>query len=884
MNRGNGSEFSGGAGEGAHPSNDETEESKVNKPRTTRWVGIGGISGLLFVLVVLVSFTTASAQPLSDKPPRSEGAAGTSAPARLIEKAQKEGNVRVIVGLRTDFTPEEQLSGALAKDQREAIESAGAGLKQELAGTGYITLREYETVPYLALRLTPEALREVQDSPRTTTLQEDVAVPAALAQSSTIVQAPAMWEHDLSGAGKTIAVLDTGVDRFHPFLGGRVVEEACYSSNSNCPNGQKTQTGWDSAAPCTYAPKGCRHGTHVAGIAAGRGSDFSGVAPMANIMAVQVFSRHTGSACDSAGESPCTLTSVSDQIAGLERVYQLRNSRTFASVNMSFGAGRYTGRCDSDSRKAIIDNLRAAGIATVIASGNNGYTDAVNAPACITSAIAVGNTTKRDTVAVDSNMSRNVDLLAPGSDITSSVPGGGFASLSGTSMAAPHVAGAFALLAGRDPFDDVTSNLSDLQDKGKLVLDTRAGATAGGYRINIADAARVRLANDSFGSPKALSGATIGIDGINVAATRESGEPDHLPLSGSLGENSVWYSWTAPLSGPVTIDTCTSSFDTALAAYTGSAVGSLSQIASNDDACNVPNHRGSKIAFDAVAGTEYRIAVAGVEGGLAPGEGTFTLNVGYAPSTNDDFSGARALSGNSATVGGTTLAATREFSEPDHYTTTSDGFWWYGEHSVWYSWTAPFSGPVEMNTCQANIDSILAVYTGSDISALNRVADDRNSCPDVYGSKVAFNATAGTTYRIAVADTGAEESENTFTLRIIDRTPPGVTGTTPANDATGVLVGANVRATFSEAMRAGTINANTFKLRRAGTTTNVAAAVGYDPATRRATLDPDANLRVGATYVATLTTGAEDVADNGLDQDPNTAGNQPKSWRFQVKR
>jgi hypothetical protein len=215
---------------------------------------------------------------------------------------------------------------------------------------------------------------------------------------------------------------------------------------------------------------------------------------------------------------------------------------------------------------------------------------------------------------------------------------------------------------------------------------------------------------------------------------------------------------------------------------------------------------------------------------------------------------------------------------------TSDGFWWIGEHSVWYSWTAPSSGQVEMNTCQTNIDSILAVYTGSDISNLGRVADDRNSCPEVYGSKVTFNATAGTTYRISVADTGAENSEDTFTLKVIDRTPPSVASTSPANNATGVLRGADVTATFSEAMQASTINTTTFRLSKAGTTTNVAAAVSYDPATKRATLDPDANLRAGATYVATVTTGTMDQSGNQLDQDSSTAGNQSKSWQFTVKR
>jgi hypothetical protein len=335
------------------------------------------------------------------------------------------------------------------------------------------------------------------------------------------------------------------------------------------------------------------------------------------------------------------------------------------------------------------------------------------------------------------------------------------------------------------------------------------------------------------------------------------------------------------------MDTCQSSFDTVLAVYTGSAIGSLSQVASNDDGCGAFNRQGSKLSFDAVAGTTYRIAVSGFYG---TSEGTFTLDAPHDPPSNDYFSGAQTLSGNSATVAGTTLSATREFGEPDHYASTPDGFWFYGEHSVWYSWTAPSSGQVEMNTCQANIDSILAVYTGSDMSTLSRVADDRNSCPEVYGSKVTFNATAGTTYKIAVADTGAENSEGAFTLEVIDRTspidstPPSVTGTSPANNATGVLRGANATATFSEAMQASTINTTTFRLRKSGTTTNVAAALSYDPATKRATLNPNANLQAGATYVATITTGATDLAGNQLDQNPSTAGNQAKSWKFTVKR
>jgi Bacterial Ig-like domain len=190
---------------------------------------------------------------------------------------------------------------------------------------------------------------------------------------------------------------------------------------------------------------------------------------------------------------------------------------------------------------------------------------------------------------------------------------------------------------------------------------------------------------------------------------------------------------------------------------------------------------------------------------------------------------------------------------------------------------------VELNTCTTTIDSILAVYTGSSLGTLSRVADNNNACPNNpdgstnWGSKITFNATNGTTYRIAVGDAGGLR-ENTFTLRLIDRTPPRVTSTSPATIGTT----ANVTATFSEAMRASTINTTTFKLRKSGTSTNLSATVTYNATTKQATLNPSANLQSGATYVATVTTGAKDVAGNSLDQSFTTAGNQAKSWSFKV--
>lgn len=426
----------------------------------------------------------------------------------------------------------------------------------------------------------------------------------------------------------------------------------------------------------------------------------------------------------------------------------------------------------------------------------------------------------------------------------------------------------------RNRWGDYSGASPDPNGEGIWIAGEFAAATANtwGVQAGLTYQTSPPPANDPFNGSQFISGASVSTNGTNRYATWQPGEPGSNSTT-----HSVWYSWTAPFSGPVTMNTCNSSFDTVLAVYTGFNVGSLSQIASDDDSCTSPNEAGSQVTFNAVVGTTYRISIRGFSGT----EGTFTLGLKMPPQ-NDNFANAQTLSGNSASANGTTLAATRETGEPDHYLTNPpDSDLWIGDHSVWYKWTAPFSGKVEMNTCTANIDSILAVYTGSALSSLSRAVDNNNGCPSGFGSKVTFNAVNGTTYRIAVGDAGGAR-ENTFTFQIIDRKPPKVTSTNPANNATGVARGINVKATFSEAMRASTINGITFKLRRQGATANVGATVTYNAGTRTATLDPNSNLAAGVTYIATVTTGAKDQAGNSLDQNSSLSGNQPKTWKFKV--
>jgi hypothetical protein len=167
-----------------------------------------------------------------------------------------------------------------------------------------------------------------------------------------------------------------------------------------------------------------------------------------------------------------------------------------------------------------------------------------------------------------------------------------------------------------------------------------------------------------------------------------------------------------------------------------------------------------------------------------------------------------------------------------------------------------------MNTCTSDFDTLLGVYTGSALGSLTEVVANDDGCGLATGSKVTFNATKNTTYQILVG--GFAGNQGTFTLEVIDKEPPKVTSTTPSNNGR-VAPGANIKATFSEPMRGSSLNTTTFRLKKAGTTKFVGATVTYDPATNKATLNPNNNLQSGRTYVATVTTGAQDEAGNSLD-------------------
>ncbi len=483
----------------------------------------------IFAFLVIASFGLGCGVPSGNGGESGSGAPvdGVKSPSHdyssLLNKANQNGSVRIIVILN-------QLGGALgAPDSAANIDSVNQlqnSFLSSIAGLNVSNIKRLRFSPFIAMEVDSAALNGIINSPLISQIEEDIPIPATLSQSGPLIGADNAWSSGYTGSGQTVAILDTGVESSHAFLSGKVVSEACYSTTSVsygsttvCPNGQSSQVGVGAAGIGSCYGQ-CDHGTHVAGIAAGLdpgGLGYSGVAKGANIIAIQVFS-YFATYCSG---SPCALSYTTDQLLGLEQVYSLRGSYNIAAVNMSIGGGYYSSQASCDSAntttKAKIDQLRAVGIATVISSGNDGYTTGMSAPGCISSAISVGSTcdysgtycTAQDSVATYSNSASFLSILAPGSLITSSVPGGGYQSWHGTSMAAPQVTGAWAVLKQLSPSASVDSILATLQSTGVSITDSRNSVTKSRIQLDAAVGASASAQIQTPTPGSTLSGANV---------------------------------------------------------------------------------------------------------------------------------------------------------------------------------------------------------------------------------------------------------------------------------------------------------------------------------------------------------------------------------------
>ncbi|WP_086931133.1 S8 family peptidase [Agarilytica rhodophyticola] len=392
----------------------------------------------------------------------------------LKEKTSRGEKVRVITTVKS-----------LEKDHSspKALHSVFLHARNLFKSDGLKAQKELPRLGVLVFEVDDHALDRLIKSGVFARIEEDIPEPPTLVQSIDHVDADLAHNSGFTGDGQAVAILDTGVELSHPFYSNRLVEEACFSSNTSiatslCPNGQDVQVGVDAAGDCSSRRiTSCDHGTHVAGIAAGANGTMSGVAPNASIVAVQVFSEFPASYSGCKGVR-CILSYRSDQLAALEWILNDSTTNNIAAINMSLGGGTYTSACNSDIRANAIEALRDAGIATVISSGNDGKHNSVGAPGCISAAITTGSTfDSRDSISLFSNSSSLVDILAPGSFITSSVVGGRYGVKSGTSMAAPHITGAFAVMRAINPNATVDDIEASLRANGVPILDTENNLT-----------------------------------------------------------------------------------------------------------------------------------------------------------------------------------------------------------------------------------------------------------------------------------------------------------------------------------------------------------------------------------------------------------------------
>lgn len=484
----------------------------------------------------------------------------------------------------------------LASDSAEILEwkaARYAALKQgvlaSLPSDEVETLYDYSHLPMAFLRLrSAAALARLLERPDVVAIYEDRKLRKLLTQSLPLIGQPAAAAAGHRGAGTTVAVLDGGVEY------GRAAFGFCTSPG--VPAECKVVHYEDFADPDGRLDDPDLHGTNVCGIVVG-------VAPDSRIAALDVFNN------DSTNDS-IVLRAVNWCI-------QNKTAFNIAAMNLSLGGTGSSIPCSSSPYTTPFANARQAGIAPVVASGNDGLTNQLSNPACAPGAVSVGAvydsnvgsvsgscqdpTTAADRVTCFSNSASFLTMLAPGAFINAAG-----VSHAGTSQAAPHVAGAVAVLKSSFPSESVAQTIARLTSTGVSVTDHRNGIVKPRVNLQAATGAPAPPAcgAEFFTCPANISGSLTSSD--CTSGQRSSGQfTDAYEFNGVSGQ-------------VVTIDMTSSALDTYLILVSPS--GAIA--AQHDDIS--PTDTNSRIVFTLNATGAWRVEATSFD----PAEtGAYTLSV-----------------------------------------------------------------------------------------------------------------------------------------------------------------------------------------------------------------------------------------------------------------